>query len=148
MFPLWRRFIPSRGECPIFRGARVPRATPRRRQVVALVHGRRSLPTFLAALLVGAALLTAPRSALAEGEDSGPLSKFFFGITAAVCTLVYTPLKITYAVTSIPTSGLVYMWSVGNTEMSERVLRSGTQGNWVVTPEHLRGQRSIGSRVA
>jgi hypothetical protein len=97
----------------------------------------------LAALLLATAILAAPGSALAASEDSGALSKFFFGITAAVCTLVYTPLKIVYAVTSIPLAGLVYTWSVGDTEMTERVVRSGTQGNWVVTPEHIRGQRSI-----
>jgi hypothetical protein len=107
-----------------------------------VLHDRRSRTTTLAALALAGVLL-APPTAHAEAEDSGPLSKFFFGITAAVCTLVYTPLKITYAVTSIPMSGLVYMWSVGNTEMTERVLRSGTQGNWMVTPEHLRGQRSL-----
>lgn len=98
----------------------------------------------LAPLLLVSALLTAPGAArAAESEDSSPVTKFFFGLSAAVCTLVYTPLKIGYALSSIPMSGLVYMWSVGNTEMSERVMRSGTQGNWVITPEHLRGQRSL-----
>ena len=101
------------------------------------------MPRRLAALLLAIALTAAPCTALAGSEDSGASSKFFFGITAAICTLVYTPLKIVYAVAALPMSGLVYMWSVGNTEMTERVARSGTQGNWVVTPEHLRGQRSL-----
>ena len=105
-------------------------------------------PRRAAALLLVTAVLVlaqagAPAVAFAEAEDSGPLTKFFFGITSAVCTLVYTPLKIVYAVSSIPMSGLVYTWSAGNAEMSERVLRSGTQGTWVVTPEHLQGNRSL-----
>jgi len=97
----------------------------------------------LAPLLLVPVLLAAPAAARAESEDSSPITKFFVGLSAAVCTLVYTPLKITYAITSIPMSGLVYMWSVGNTEMTERVMRSGTQGNWVITPEHLRGDASL-----
>jgi hypothetical protein len=97
---------------------------------------------FLSALLA-TTVCVAPGSARAESEESGPVTKFFFGITAAVCTLVYTPLKIVYAVTSMPVSGLVYTFSVGNTEMSERVLRSGTQGSWVITPEHLQGHRGV-----
>jgi hypothetical protein len=96
-----------------------------------------------ASLLLALVLCAAPNVALAAGGDSGPFSKFFFGISAAVCTLVYTPLKIVYAVTSMPMGGLVYTFSVGNTEMSERVLRSGTQGSWVITPDHLRGNRSV-----
>ena len=93
-----------------------------------------------AALLAGLLFASAAR---ADVEDSGPFAKFGFGITAAVCTLVYTPLKIGYALTSIPLGGLVYVWSVGDTEMTARVIRSGTQGNWVVTPDHLRGERQL-----
>lgn len=96
-----------------------------------------------AALLLTTLLVVVPAVARAESEDSGPVTKFFLGISAAVCTLVYTPLKIAYGLTAIPMSGLVYTWSAGNTEMSERVLRSGTQGSWVITPEHLQGHRDI-----
>ncbi len=104
---------------------------------------RRGLARALALALLCAAVASAPSPARAESEDAGPVNKFFFGISAAVCTLVYTPLKIVYAITSLPMSGLVYTFSVGNTEMSERVMRSGTQGNWVITPEHLQGQRNV-----
>ena len=99
-----------------------------------------SLAMALALVLV---LAGTPPPAFAEKEESGPIGKFLFGIGAGVCTLAYTPLKIVYAVASLPLGGLVYMFSVGNTEMSERVWRSGTQGNWVVTPEHLQGRRNI-----
>lgn len=125
---------------PASRAPQADRTTPRRPRPGPM--SRRPLRR-LASLLLVALLLGAPAPARAESEDSSPITKFFFGLSAAVCTLVYTPLKIGYAITSIPMSGLVYMWSVGNTEMSERVIRSGTQGNWVVTPEHLRGQRHL-----
>jgi len=104
--------------------------------------GRRTRQ-LLAGLPLAIVLCAMPRAALAAGEESGPLSRFFYGFGAAVCTLVYTPLKIVYAVSAMPVSGLVYTFSVGNAEMSERVLRSGTQGSWVITPEHLQGHRGV-----
>ena len=96
---------------------------------------------WLAGTALALAIATAPVPALAE--EGGAISKFFVGIGAGLCTLVYTPLKVAYAVTAIPVAGLVYMWSVGNSEMSERVIRSGTQGNFVVTPAHLQGDQSL-----
>jgi hypothetical protein len=96
-----------------------------------------------AARALARVLTTAPTSAHAAGKEGGAISKFFVGIGAGLCTLVYTPLKVVYAVAAIPVSGLVYMWSVGNSEMSGRVMRSGTQGNFVLTPEHLRGNQSL-----
>jgi hypothetical protein len=105
---------------------------------------RRTRVSRCLATAVLAFALTAPTPAAAEGDEGGAISKFFVGIGAGLCTLVYTPVKVAYAVTAIPIAGLVYMWSVGNTEMPERVIRSGTQGNFVVTPDHLRGNQRLG----
>ena len=52
-------------------------------------------------------------------------------------------MKLAYAITAVPLAGLVYMWSIGDMEMAKRVILSGTQGDFVVTPEHLRGDRSF-----
>ncbi len=97
----------------------------------------------LAIAVLALAITAVPIPALAEGDEGGAFSKFAIGIGAGISTLVYTPLKVVYALTAIPISGLVYMWSVGNTEMAGRVMRSGTQGNFVVTPEHLRGNQTL-----
>jgi hypothetical protein len=108
------------------------------------VVSSRRLPAIgrtLAAASLALSITAAPVPAAAEGD--GAISKFFVGIGAGICTLVYTPLKVAYALTALPMGGLVYMWSVGNTEMTGRVVRSGTLGNFVVTPEHLRGNQSL-----
>lgn len=81
--------------------------------------------------------------AAAQDEKAGAASTFFFGMSAGLLTLVYTPLKVVYATTSLPVSGLAYLWSVGNSEMAGRVMRSGTQGTYVLTPEHLTGEATI-----
>ncbi len=97
----------------------------------------------LAIAVLALAITAVPIPALAENDEGGAFSKFAIGIGAGISTLVYTPLKVVYALTAIPISGLVYMWSVGNTEMAGRVMRSGTLGNFVVTPEHLRGKQTL-----
>ena len=92
----------------------------------------------LAALLLVAA---SPASAAGDPREQGAGTHFLVGLGAGVLTLLYTPVKIVYAATSIAVSGLVYTWSIGDTEMTRRVVLSGTQGNYVVTPEHLRGEK-------
>jgi hypothetical protein len=101
----------------------------------------RSVGRGITTLLLALSIASVAPPAFAEGD--GAFSKFFVGIGAGICTIVYTPLKVAYALTALPMAGLVYMWSVGNTEMTGRVVRSGTLGNFVITPEHLRGKQSL-----
>jgi hypothetical protein len=95
----------------------------------------------LAALLVFATSAAPGSAASGDPRERGAGTHFFVGLGAGACTLLYTPVKLVYATTAIPLSALVYVWSLGDAEMSKRVLLSGTQGDFVVTPEHLRGER-------
>ena len=103
----------------------------------------RALRGWLVAVALGTAigLVPSPASAGAPKDDAG--TTFLFGLSAGLLTLVYTPLKLVYATAAIPVSGLVWVWSVGDSEMAGRVMRSGTLGTFVVTPEHLRGEASL-----
>ena len=77
----------------------------------------------------------------ADPREKGAGTHFLVGVGAGALTLLYTPVKLAYALTAVPLGGLVYVWSLGDMEMSKRVMLSGTQGDFVVTPEHLRGER-------
>ncbi len=104
----------------------------------------RALRGWLATVVLSAAMGLFPSPpASAELGEEGAASSFFFGMSAGLLTLVYTPLKVLYATAAIPVSGLAYLWSVGDSDMAGRVMRSGTQGTFVVTPEHLRGEASL-----
>ncbi len=103
----------------------------------------RALRGWLAAVALGTAIGLVPSPANAEVGEDGAVSSFFFGISAGLLTLVYTPLKVLYATAAIPVSGLAYLWSVGDSAMAGRVMASGTQGTFVLTPEHLRGEASL-----
>jgi hypothetical protein len=95
----------------------------------------------LAACLLAIALAGAPLAAHADEESAG--SRFFWGLGSGICTLLYTPLKVVYAASAIPVAGLVYLWSVGDAEMTGRVIGRATAGDFVVTPDHLKGERRL-----
>ena len=106
--------------------------------------GRPSAPRrWLAAVGLSAAIALVPSSARADALKEEAVSTFFFGLSAGVLTLVYTPVKLVYATAAIPVSGLAWLWSVGDSEMAGRVMASGTLGTFVLTPEHLRGEASL-----
>ena len=103
-----------------------PGSTPRwrpvcpRSVVVRATHrstGRLSAPRrWLAAVGLSAAIVLVPSPASAEAPKEEAVSTFFFGLSAGVLTLVYTPLKLVYATAAIPVSGLAWLWSVGDSE--------------------------------
>ena len=93
----------------------------------------------LAAAVVIATLLAAPQA----GAQESLTNDIGMGIASGVCTLIYTPFKILYAAGGTLVGGLVYIWSVGDIESAQRVLRITAGGDYVVSPEHLRGLRVL-----
>jgi hypothetical protein len=83
-----------------------------------------------------------PSQARAQQNESS-LAQFSWGMAAAICTLVYTPVKVAYAATAIPIGGLVWVWSVGDGQMTQRVIKRATNGDFVVTPQHLKRERPL-----
>lgn len=95
------------------------------------------------AIVALATLAASPAVAAGDPRDQGAGTHFAVGLGAGLLTLLYTPIKIVYATTSLPLGGLVYCFSVGDMEMTKRVMLSGTGGTYVVTPEHLRGDKTF-----
>ena len=89
------------------------------------------------------AVVSAPGNARAAGWNETTLSRFSWGVGAAVCTLGYTPVKVVYAVATVPIAGLVYLLSVGDAETTKQLLMRAGRGDYVVTPEHLRRERPL-----
>jgi hypothetical protein len=88
---------------------------------------------------LAATLLLAPGPAAAEEEST--VSTGIAGVTAGVCSLAYTPLKIAYAGSGLAVSAVTFLLSAGNAEASARVARTAVRGDYVITPAQLRGQR-------
>lgn len=120
-----------------------PDAAPGRR----LHYARRVRPSGplaarFGALVLGLALLLGPASARADDDDSTAYSGLA-GIGAALSTLVYVPLKVTYAVGGTVISGLAYVWTIGDTTVAGPIFFSAIRGDYVVLPEHLEGRRDL-----
>lgn len=94
-----------------------------------------------AALALAAALLAAPGAARAgDAEQSKGAG---LGIGAMACTLVYGPAKLVYATLGSITSGLAWAFTGGDWEVGHPIFASAFYGDYIVTPEHLTGERSL-----
>lgn len=93
------------------------------------------------ALALAAVLALAPPAARAE-EDSLAYEGVI-GVGAAVCTLVYGPLKLAYAAGGLVVSGLAWLWSAGDTGVAGPIFAASLGGDYVVTPAHLEGRRPL-----
>lgn len=104
---------------------------------------RNPFRSLLAALLLTGTLCLQPAPAATAGGSSGLVSSALLGAGAGLCTLVYTPLKIGYAGSGLAVSGLVYLWSVGDSARAGRLVRFVLGGDYVITPDHLKGERPV-----
>lgn len=93
---------------------------------------RRSFAGGVASLLLAAA-------PPAQAEEATTLGDAMLGIASGVCTLGYTPTKILYATGGLGVGSLVWLFSAGNTDSMNAVLKITAGGDYVVTPANLRG---------
>ena len=109
--------------------------------VLAVTNRPRLVPMVLACLLI-AVIAAAPLGA--RGRDDEPKDPgAFAGVGAMLCTLVYSPAKITYAATGAVVGGLAWLWSFGSPRVTRPVFRAALGGDYVVVPEHLSGERKL-----
>ena len=79
---------------------------------------------------------TLPGRASAEEETR-------WKVGAAVATALYAPAKALYAATGALVGGIGWGLSGGNREAMDAVLTPAVEGDYVITPEHLRGERKV-----
>ncbi len=96
---------------------------------------RAALPAFGLALV----LLGSPLQASAEtlGNEAG------YGIGSAFCSMIYAPLKVVYAGGGSVVAGLAYLLSAGDAQVAGPILTAAVRGDYLVTPQHLRGERQL-----
>jgi hypothetical protein len=89
----------------------------------------------LAATLLSA-LAALPGRAGAEGEARLRLG-------SVVATAVYAPAKVLYAATGVIVGGIGWGLSGGSREAMDAVMTPAVEGDYVITPAHLRGERPV-----
>lgn len=98
---------------------------------------RAALSALLGALLAGA-------PGVAEAGRSAEMSKQAgLGFGSAVGSLIYAPVKLCYAIGGLIVGGLAWAFSGGDNEVASVVLTPSILGDYVLTPEHLRGEKPI-----
>jgi hypothetical protein len=108
---------------------------------------RLSIRGFLAPLVLALALAIQAAPAAADGQgttggdDMG--SEAGLGVASALCTLLYGPVKIVYAGLGSLVGGAAWLLTGGDTDVSSPVFTASVRGDYVVTPDHLTGRRTL-----
>ncbi|BCA55406.1 conserved exported protein of unknown function [Nitrospira sp. KM1] len=102
----------------------------------------------MAVLLTLCTMLLAPEawsqeSAPTNPSEGGTTSGAAMGAAAGLSTLIYLPLKAVFAIGGGIVGGLAYAFSGGNEQAAKSIWTTSMYGTYIITPEHLRGDRPI-----
>ena len=101
--------------------------------------GMRKLMTALlvVALLGAPSIGFAGEAARETGREGG------LGAAAALSSLVYGPVKLVYATGGLIVGAFAWAFTAGDTQVATKVFTRSLRGNYVVTPDHLTGEREL-----
>ena len=97
----------------------------------------------LVAGLLAACLLSSPSVALAGDHTKEVSKESGMGAAAALTSLVYSPVKLVYAVGGLVIGSLAWVFTAGDTEVADKVYVRSLRGTYVITPEILRGEEPL-----
>ena len=75
--------------------------------------------------------------------EGGTASGAGMQVAAGLCTIVYLPIKAAFAIGGGIVGGLTYLFTGGNENAAKSVWTTSMYGTYLITPEHLQGDRAI-----
>jgi hypothetical protein len=97
-----------------------------------------------AALGLAVALGASPaRSEVVSQETKDTATHGGKGVAAGLGSVVYAPVKVAYAAGGTIVAGLAWVLSGGDSEVAKPIIDASVRGDYVVTPEHLTGERTL-----
>jgi len=66
-----------------------------------------------------------------------------FGALSAFCSLIYAPVKVVYALGGVIVGGFAWALSAGDNDVASAVITPAVRGDYVITPDMLRGEKPI-----
>lgn len=109
-----------------------------RRAKTSWCHGCLSL------ILAAGLILSLPLAPVhAAEEESSGTSDFVTGAACFVITPVYGAFKLAFAGAGILIGGLTWVFTGGDEEAAQRVWDASLKGTYIITPEHLAGEKPI-----
>jgi hypothetical protein len=97
----------------------------------------------LALLITVAAAPAYAQTAGNEPAEESVSSEAGYGVGAALASVFYIPAKVTYAGLGLLTGGLGWVLTGGRTDVANNIIYPAVGGNYVVTPNHLKGTEPI-----
>ena len=91
----------------------------------------------VASLLLVVSLSLSTSAQAAEKRERNLAAHYGLGVGAAICSLVYGPVKIVYATLGSITSGFAWVFTGGRTDVAREIITASVRGDYVVTPENL-----------
>ena len=93
-------------------------------------------------------LLLSPATALSadpapEQAEPSPGSDLGYGVGSVLASMVYSPVKITYAGLGLLAGGLGFVVSAGSSDVANKIIYPAVGGNYVITPSHLKGKELV-----
>ena len=101
------------------------------------VNRSRRLRVALLTALLGITLQAGPARAESQTSEAG------IGTAAALSSLIYGPVKVTYATLGLIIGGIAWGLSAGDSEVMNAILTPAVRGDYVLTPGMVRGRDDI-----
>jgi len=92
------------------------------------------------AMVVG---IGTPVVSFAAEEESSPSNEAALGVGSFFLSLVYSPVKMAYAILGGIVGGLTYGVTGGDLETAQAVWESSMYGTYIITPDHLKGNEPV-----
>ena len=78
-----------------------------------------------------------------EGTEGGTPASAGMLAAAGLSTLLYFPLKAVFAISGGIVGGLTYVFTAGDEQAAKKVWNTTLYGTYIITPDHLQGNRPI-----
>ena len=76
-------------------------------------------------------------------SEGGSATSAGMQAASAVSTILYFPLKVAFAIGGGIVGGLAYAFSGGNEQAAKSIWDTSLRGTYLITPDHLQGDRPI-----
>ncbi len=97
----------------------------------------RRLRVALLTALMAMTLQAGPAWAESQAAEAG------IGTAAALTSLIYGPVKVTYATLGLVIGGIAWGLSGGDSDVMNAIITPAVRGDYVVTPDMLRGRDDL-----